>query len=125
MKYLEDIALLNSGLRMLKANSREQVSKAKLEDLQQICVSLTPLIPTCDPTFGATLIDISSAIKDCMGYESLTYLTSTMKQALVDGFLTLKRYTCLATYEYYSDNDFEVTAEVIVAMREVVDICLE
>lgn len=129
MRYLNCIEMLNYALRVLKADSRQPVPVAKMNELltclnsvqkmmtnEQVSDALTSAV--LNDLMGATLTVTSQTV-------GMKNITDTMKQELISGVLSVKSSIAEVAFFYYSKHEFEDDPAIVPLMRDVVEMVAE
>ena len=126
MRYLECIEMLSYLLKKVYAGQRKQVPVSVCKEVREVVIQVNKkLQDDLSPMEVAVVRDILNAVTLAEDARGLINLTDAMKTALVDGLTELKSAIAMLAFNYYKTNDFEPTPEIVLIMREVVEIALE
>lgn len=126
MRYLNSVEMCNYITKsLLKEDSRSPVPVTKIPELMAAMMSLKGLVAEdqiTDPLMTARFNDLMSAMLAVNNNKvGMTNITETMKQELLNGVNAIKSTVCVKAFNYYEENDFEPTPEVVPLMIDVVE----
>ena len=125
MHYLKCIALLDFLQKKLCKGQRQQVPISVANEVQTAVIGVQALMEKeNNPEVSNRLNDIMAGVVTIKSTSGLTYLTDSMKNALISGIDELSETIALLAFKYFQVNDFEPTEQIIPVMRNIVKVAL-